>query len=174
MPTEQIIKSFEVRDALPDTDIKFLGQDFGFNHANAILEVGFTEDSIYIYKELYVRGMDTAEIIKEAEGKFDKNLVMWCDSAEPDRIKMWKKAGYRALPVSKEPGSVSAQIDFLLSHKIIVCSSCKNTIEEMSNWCWMKDKITGECTDRPCPINDDAMAALRYGVEPWRKGKWLT
>ena len=168
-PSEQIIKSFQVKDELPCTDVKFLGQDFGFNHANAILEVGFTEDTIYIYKELYVKGMDTAEIIKDAEGRFDKSLVMWCDSAEPDRIKMWKKAGYRAAPVSKEPGSVSSQIDFLLSHKIVVSSSCKNTIEEMNNWCWLKDKITGECTDRPNPINDDAMAALRYSIEYLRK-----
>ena len=169
VPTEQIIKSFEIKDVLPETDIKFLGQDFGFNHANAILEVGFTESTIYIYKELYVKGMDTGEIIKDAEGRFDKSLVMWCDSAEPDRIKMWKKAGYRAVAVSKEPGSVSSQIDFLLSHKIVVCSDCINTIREMQDWCWIKDKITGECTDRPNPINDDAMAALRYSIEYLRK-----
>jgi len=169
VPSEQIIKSFEVKDALPETDIRFLGQDFGFNHANAILEVGFTENTIYIYKEHYVRGMDTAEIIKDAEGKFDKSLVMWCDSAEPDRIKMWKKAGYRAVPVTKEPGSVSSQIDFLLSRRIVVSSSCINTIDEMKSWCWMKDKMTGECTDRPLPVKDDAMAALRYSIEYLRK-----
>ncbi|MBQ2897874.1 MAG: PBSX family phage terminase large subunit [Clostridia bacterium] len=168
-PKEQIIRHFEVKDNLPDTDIKFLGQDFGFNHANAILEVGFTEDTIYIFKEHYVKGMDTTEIIKDAEGKFDKSLVMWCDSAEPDRIKMWKKAGFRAAAVSKEPGSVSSQIDFLLSHKIVIHSSCVNTIYEMSRWCWMKDKLTGECTDRPVPINDDLMAALRYSIEYLRK-----
>lgn len=169
VPSEQIIKSFEIKDVLPETDIKFLGQDFGFNHANAILQVGFTESTIYIYKEHYVKGMDTGEIIKDAEGKLDKSLVMWCDSAEPDRIKMWKKAGWRATPVSKEPGCVSSQIDFLLSHKIVVCSECVNTIEEMRSWCWMKDKLTGECTDRPNPVGDDAMAALRYSIEYLRK-----
>ncbi len=169
LPSEQIIKNFEVKNNLPEPDIKFLGQDFGFNHANAILEVGFTEDTIYILKEHYVKGMDTSEIIKDAEGKFDKSLIMWCDSAEPDRIKMWKKAGYRATPVSKEPGSVSAQIDFLISHKIVVNSACVNTIAEMGSWCWIKDKTTGECSDRPVPINDDAMAALRYSIEYLRK-----
>ena len=45
--------------------------------------------------------------------RINKKLVMWCDSAEPDRIKMWRKAGYYAEPVVKEPGSVSAQIDYL-------------------------------------------------------------
>ncbi len=42
---------------------------------------------------------------------------MWCDSAEPDRIKMWRKAGYHAEPVVKEPG-VSAQIDYLKQMRI--------------------------------------------------------
>lgn len=168
-PKERIIKDFEVKEILPDTDVKFLGQDFGFNHANAILQVGFTEDTIYIYKEHYVKGMDTSEIIKDVEGKFDKSLIMWCDSAEPDRIKMWKKAGYRATPVSKERASVLAQIDFLISHKIVVHSSCVNTIAELNSWCWMKDKQTGECTDTPTPVNDDLMAALRYSIEYLRK-----
>ena len=27
---------------------------------------------------------------------------MWCDSAEPDRIRMWKSAGFRAKAVVKE------------------------------------------------------------------------
>ncbi len=168
-PKEQIIKNFEVLDELPETDIKFLGQDFGFNHANAILEVGFTENTIYIYKEHYVKGMDTSEVIKDAEGIFNKDLIMWCDSAEPDRIKMWKKAGYRAVPVSKERASVKAQIDFLLSHKIVIHSSCVNTVNEINGWCWMKDKATGECSDVPNPINDDLMAALRYSIEYLRK-----
>ena len=168
-PSEQIIKSFEIKDNLPQADIKFLGQDFGFNHANAILEVGFTEDTIYIYKEHYVKGMDTSEIIKDAEGRFDKSLIMWCDSAEPDRIKMWKKAGYRAAPVSKEKGAVASQIDFLISHKIVVNPKCTNTISELGSWCWIKDKVTGEVGDRPVPVNDDAMAALRYSIEYLRK-----
>ena len=37
-----------------------------------------------------------------------------------------------------------------------------------------KDEKTGEHLDEPVPVMDDAMAALRYGVEGWRKAKrWL-
>ncbi len=77
-------------------DAMAIGQDFGFNHANAILTLGCKDGDIYVCNELYVHEMDTTEIITKADGNFSKSLVMWCDSAEPDRIKMWRKAGYRA------------------------------------------------------------------------------
>lgn len=91
-------------------------QDFGFNHANCIGEVGFKDGDLYLFQELYVYEMDTEEIIKLAAGRFNKKLRMWCDSAEPDRIKMWQKAGYRAKGVNKETNSVHAQIDYLKQH----------------------------------------------------------
>ena len=164
-----ILPHFKVEKLTRDFDVKFLGQDFGFNHANVILELCFHENTLYVSKELYVREMDTREIIDLAEGKFDKKLIMWCDSAEPDRIRSWRKAGYRASPVSKEASSVNAQIDFLKSREIVINPECVNTIAEISSWNWIKDKVTGEYTDRPTPVKDDAMAALRYGIEYMRK-----
>lgn len=164
-----ILSHFKVDKLDRQFDVKFLGQDFGFNHANAILELCFFENTIYISKELYVREMDTREIILLAEDIFDKNLIMWCDSAEPDRIKTWRRAGWRASPVSKEINSVTSQIDFLKSKEIIINPECLNTINEISSWNWIKDKVTGEFTDKPVPFKDDAMAALRYGIEYMRK-----
>ena len=98
-----------------------------------------------------------------------KNRQMWCDSAEPDRIKTWKKAGYRARGVNKGAGSVKAQIDWLKQRKIFVDPSCINTIKEIQQWKWKRDERSGEYLDEPVPIMDDAMAALRYSVEGWRK-----
>ena len=99
---------------------------------------------------------------------------MWCDSAEPDRIKTWKNAGYMARKVEKEQGSVKAQIDWLKKHKIYVHPSCVNTIKELQQWKWKKDEKSSEYLDEPVPFFDDAMAALRYGIEGWRKPKvWL-
>lgn len=166
-----ILRDWEIRDFDIDFDVEFIGQDFGFNHMNAILLLGFLDGNIYVQKELCVNMMDTAEIIKLAEGKFDKSKIMWCDSAEPDRIKTWRKAGYRAAPVSKEPNSVKAQIDYLMGHHIVIHPSCKQTIDEIEQWEWFKDKQTNEYTDEPVPVFDDAMAALRYGIEYMRKAK---
>ena len=146
-------------------------QDFGFNHANCIGEVGFKDGELYLCRELYVFEKDTEEIIKMAEGKFQKGLTMYCDSAEPDRIRMWKKAGYRAVPVKKEPNSVRAQIDHLKQHRIHIHPSCVNTIKEIQQWKWRKDEKTNTYTDEPVAFMDDAMAMLRYSIEQERRSR---
>lgn len=163
----------EISDSLNDYDDIAIGQDFGFNHANAILLLGIKDDNIYIIDEVYLHERDTSEIIQEAiKHGIPTNRVMWCDSAEPDRIAMWQKAGFRrAVGVNKggSAGSVKAQIDWLKQRTIFVHPHCVNTIKEMQQWKWKKDERTGEYLDEPVPVMDDAMAALRYGVESWRK-----
>lgn len=176
-----ILHNWEIKDISQDSsdyDDFAIGQDFGFNHANALLQLGTKDDDIYITSEIYVFEKDTSEIIQLArDANFPTNKTMWCDSAEPDRIKMWQKGGYtRAKGVDKggSAGSVKAQIDWLKQRKIYVHPSCVNTIKELQQWKWKKDDRTGEYIDEPVPFQDDAMAALRYGVESWRKQKkWL-
>lgn len=177
-----ILHNWEIRDVsrnLNDYDDIAIGQDFGFNHANAILLLGIKDDNIYILDEIYLFEKDTSEIIQEAiKHAIPTNKQMWCDSAEPDRIKMWQKGGFsRAKGVDKggSTGSVKAQIDWLKQRAIYVHPCCVNTIKEMQQWKWKKDDKSGEYLDEPVPFQDDAMAALRYGVEGWRKvKKWLT
>lgn len=165
---EELPTDFEMYDTV------HYAQDFGFNHANCILECGFKDDEIYILRELYVFEKDTDEIISmAAAADFDKKKIMYCDSAEPDRIKMWQKAGYRARAVVKGSGSVKAQIDYLKQHKIHINACCTNTIKEIQQWKWQKDTKTGLYIDEPVNVFDDAMAALRYCIEPYRQDKRL-
>ncbi|WP_176699539.1 PBSX family phage terminase large subunit [Clostridioides difficile] len=152
-----------------------LSQDFGFNHANAILRIGFKDGELYICNEIYVHEMDTSEIIKIANSKgLEKNLFMYCDSAEPDRIKMWKSAGYKAKGVKKGPGSVKAQIDYLKQLRIHVHPSCINTIKEIQQWKWKQDERTGLYLDEPVEFMDDAMAALRYSIDSKLKNNGIS
>lgn len=136
--------------------------------------------------EIYEHEKETAEIIPIAiQHGIPAKKIMWCDSAEPDRIKEWNKAGYRARGVDKggSKGSVNAQIDWLkgsvgkdhtIRRKIYVAPHCVNTIKELQQWKWKKDERTGEYLDDPVPVMDDAMAALRYAIEGWRKAsRWL-
>lgn len=175
-----ILHNWSIKDIsqnLNEYDDVAIGQDFGFNHANAILLLGRKDDNIYILDEIYVHEKDTGEIIQEAmKHNMPQRKQMWCDSAEPDRIKEWTKAGFRAKAVDKggSRGSVNAQIDWLKKRQIFVHPHCVNTIKEMQQWKWKKDDKSGEYLDEPVPIMDDAMAALRYGVEGWRKvKKWM-
>lgn len=157
-------------DASPERfDYMVNAQDFGFNHANCIGEIGFKDGELFLCRELYVFEKDTDEIIQMAAGRFQKALTMYCDSAEPDRIRMWRKAGYKAVPVKKEPNSVKAQIDHLKQHRIHIHPSCVNTIKEIQQWKWRKDEKTGTYTDEPVNFFDDAMAMLRYSIEQERR-----
>lgn len=175
-----ILTNIEIKDfprTINNFQSMYIGQDFGFNHANAILTLGFKDSNVYICNEIYVHEKDTSEIIQLAEGKLDKTLKMWCDSAEPDRIQMWKKAGYYlAEGVKKTPFAeqkalagvtkktyINSQIDWLKQRKIYIHPSCINTIKEIQQWKWKKDKETNQYIDEPVDIFDDAIAALRYG-----------
>ena len=44
-------------------------QDFGFNHADCILETAQRDGDLYVLREIYVHGRDTSEIISLAEGE---------------------------------------------------------------------------------------------------------
>lgn len=169
-----ILTNFTVHDFDPAPemfDAVYYGQDFGFNHANAILGIGMKDGEIYVRSEIYCHEKDTSEIIQLADAAgVDKRVEMWCDSAEPDRIKTWRKAGYRAHPVKKEQGSVKAQIDWLKAHKMHIHPSCTNTLKEIQQWRWKKDNETGLYIDEPLEVMDDAMAALRYSIERLRRG----
>lgn len=170
----QILTKYEIHDfptARENFDAFYYGQDFGFNHANAIIGVGFRDGELYVCSEIYVFEKDTVEIIELAKKKeVNPRIEMFCDSAEPDRIKMWQRAGFRAYPVKKEPGSVKAQIDWLKGRKIHIHPSCVNVQKEIQQWKWKKDNTTGLYIDEPVEFMDDAMAALRYSVERLRRG----
>ena len=168
--TNSVVEDF---DTSPERfDYMVNSQDFGYNHADCIGEVGFKDGELYLCREIYEFEKDTGELIDLANRRgFNKALTMWCDSAEPDRIKMWRKAGYKARGVKKEPNSVRAQIDYLKLHKIHIHPSCVNTIKEIQQWKWKKNDKTNEYLDEPVNFFDDAMAMLRYSIEEERKPK---
>lgn len=179
-----ILHNWEVRGCSQDLswyDDVAIGQDFGFNHANALYLYGWKDGDIYVIRGLYGYEKDTAEWIRAAnDAGIPKDVVMYCDSAEPDRIKMWRDAGYKAVAVKKESGSVKAQIDWLkgnpdgkdaraIRRMIYIDPACVNFRKEIEQWKWKKDERRNVYLDEPVPFFDDAMASLRYGVEGWRK-----
>ena len=79
-----ILHNWEVKEISQnpvDYDDFSIGQDFGFNHANAILPVGYKDGDIYITTEIYEFEKDTSELIAIAnERMIPKDKEMWCDS----------------------------------------------------------------------------------------------
>ena len=166
-----ILTNFEVCDLnKADFEVLTMGVDFGFNHASVCLLIGHKDDNLYILQEVYAKGKTTGEFIDLLElNKIPKDITMYCDSAEPDRIRELKQNGYRAVAVKKEPNSVKQQLDYLKQRKIFIDGTCENTIREIQDYKYKKNQTTGEYIDEPLEYNDDTIAALRYGIERHRK-----
>ncbi|MDR1663932.1 MAG: PBSX family phage terminase large subunit [Clostridiales bacterium] len=147
-----------------------LGVDFGFNHASVCLLVAHYDGDIYILREVYAKGKTNAEFIDLLDrAKIPRHVLMFCDSAEPDRIKELRQAGYKAYPVKKEPNSVMRQIEWLQQRKIYIDGDCTNMKREIQSYRYKKDNRTGENIDEPLEYDDDCIAALRYSIESQRK-----
>lgn len=170
-----ILRNYEVGSYDPAAfDRICLGTDFGFNHLHATLMLAYKDDNVYILRECVCKEMTKGEILKKlAQKKMPKNKPMYCDSAEPASIKEFRNSGYMAMPVSKEQNSVHGQINWLKQRKIFIDGSCVNTLKEIQQYRYVQDKVTGEYTDEPITVGDDCMAALRYGIEQWRKNKTI-
>jgi phage terminase large subunit len=151
-------------------DFYTLGTDFGFNHNHATLLIGWADNEPYVVREVVITEKTTAEIIELCEKvKMPKDVLMYCDSAEPDRIRELKKAGFKAYPVKKEKNSVSNQINWLKNRRIYIDGRCMHTQKELQAYKWRKNPQTGEYMDEPVNFNDDCVKALIYGCEPVRK-----
>ncbi|MDD3502516.1 MAG: PBSX family phage terminase large subunit [Eubacteriales bacterium] len=144
------------------------GLDFGFsNDPTAIIAclVNKNTKSLYIYKEIYKKGLTNdkiAELIKYAG--LDRFPTI-CDSAEPKSIAELKINGiYSAKPAKKGKGSIAAGIDYLSQYEIIVHPDCENTIIELSNYSWKKDRQSGEYINQPIDEFNHLMDALRYAL----------
>jgi phage terminase large subunit len=149
-----------------------IGTDFGYNHNHASLLIGEKDGDIYILKECVCHEMTKGEIVRElARRSFSKDVIMWCDSAEPASIRELHEAGYKAIGVEKEHNSVLAQIRWLQDRRIFIDGRCVNTIKEFGMYRWQSDRTSGKLIDEPVKVDDDCIAALRYGIETYRKNK---
>lgn len=147
-----------------------IGCDFGFTHATVVLLIGWRDGCPYVIREVYVTDKTTDEIIELCDkADIPKDVLMACDSAEPDRILSLKRAGYRAFPVKKEKNSIKNQIAWLRNRTIYIDGRCVHTMKEIQGYKWRKCPTSGEYTDEPVKTGDDCMAALRYSIELQRK-----
>lgn len=163
-----VFTNYEVRDF--DNNPKLFsiynGLDWGFNEPSAGVKVGLKDNVFYILNELYVKGLDNPELMREAEQYvFNKsNDVIIADSAEPARIKEWRKNGWKIRGAEKRPDSVRFGIDFIRRHKVVIHPTCQNFLSEIQAYAYRKDKL-GNTLEEPIDFNNHLMDAFRYAVE---------
>lgn len=126
-----------------------VGSDLGFIDPTTVISSFYDKENktIYITDEFYRTGTQLDEVYNAIANMGLTKSTIWFDSAEPRTIDFFKRKGLNAKPCIKGQNSVYARISFLQNHKIIVDSKCKNTIMELSNFSYEKDKLTGKYLD---------------------------
>jgi phage terminase large subunit len=150
----------------------YQGLDFGFNDPSAYIKIGFKDDELYIYDELYLRGLTNNELIPYVQEKAGKGRII-ADSSEPDRIKEFRQANVDISPAVKGKDSIKAGLDWAKRMKIYIHPRCINFINEIQGYKYREDK-DGNVYDEPIDINNHLMDALRYALEPLRNDRKIT
>ncbi len=166
-----ILTNYEVHDFPTDESwfsTIYQGMDYGFNDPSAFLKIGVKDDELYWFDELYMKGLTNSEWIQESSTKANKSRLIIADSAEPDRIKEFRQAGFRIQGAVKGKDSVRAGIDFLRRKKNHIHPNSPYVLKEMQGWKYKEDR-DGNVYDEPVEINDHLMSAGRYAIEPLRR-----
>ena len=153
------------------------GADFGFIDPSTIVASLWDKEKqiIYVYDEFYKKGCQLDEMY---EGLIDMKLAkskIYMDSAEPRSIDFFRRKGVPAYPCIKGKDSVQARIAFLQNHLIIIHPKCKNVINEFENFMYLKDKQTGNYSDKMDHTYSHTIDGLGYAYSDiYTKGKVRT
>jgi len=151
------------------------GLDFGYiNDPSAFIAILADEKNkkLYIFDEFYEKGLLNDAIANKIKNKGYSKEIIIADSAEQKSIEEIRREGiYRIKPAKKGRDSILNGIQFIQQYKIIIHPSCVNTIEEILNYTWKKDKSTNEYINEPIDKYNHLLDALRYAVEGLRRNR---
>lgn len=136
------------------------GLDFGFaSDPTAIVDVYMSNGELFVDELCYAKGMTNDKIADQLRG-----LEGWtiADSAEPKSIAEIHNYGIRIEPCVKGADSIRSGIDVVSRYKLNVTERSLNVQNELRNYRWKEDKITGETLNEPVDKFNHAMDALRY------------
>ena len=140
------------------------GMDLGWVDKSAIIDSLYDRENkiIYVFNEFYKSGCQLSELATAIKNMNLAKSKIFVDAAEPRSIQFFRQEGINAAPCSKGKDSVKAGLMFLQDHLIIVHPKCKNFINELENFSYIKSKMTGEWTDDTTHEFSHAIDACRY------------
>jgi phage terminase large subunit len=142
------------------------GLDFGFSSDPAALSRSHYDrmrKTIYIFEELYERGLTNDELAVKLNKLCDRDRIV-CDSAEPKSIAELRKYGTNAVSAVKGKDSVIYGIQWLQQQTIVIDKQCIDAQNEFSQYKWKEDK-NGIAMRQPVERNDHIIDATRYAYE---------
>lgn len=169
-------KAFTLEQLPKDAQSAF-GLDYGYTNDPSALFCGFvslSERRIYVWDEMYKRGLSNKAIHAEIVRMGYAKEQITADSAEPKSNAELQGLGLRISAAKKGADSINNGVQWIQDFEIIVHPRCVNFLTEISVYQWKKDKF-GKPLNKPEDDNNHLMDAMRYGVEKFiSRGKWLT
>ncbi len=171
---------FDIKEIVEQPGIQLVyGLDFGFSisyNAFVAVAIDVNKRELWVFDEMYERGMTNLQLAKRICNMGYGREVIWADSASPLNISelsqglveevvdengnvsvvRWALPNIR--PVVKGPDSLQNGIQRLQTFKMHIHSTCTNTIIELQNYCYDKNK-EGEFIDRPIKEFDHCLVA---------------
>ena len=156
---------FSAFPSFDNCDFVIYGMDFGFTNPSAIIEIRFKDGIIYEREILYERGLTNPELIEKTKALIpDRRAYIYADSAEPARIKEFKKAGFQNVrKADKGRGSVAIGIDFVKRHQQFIANTSTNIIDEKRAYKYKED-TNEHVLEIPVEWFDHAMDAERMAI----------
>ncbi|MGL5507223.1 MAG: terminase large subunit [Paraclostridium sp.] len=140
--------------------------DFGFETSyNALMSVVIDDKNkdLYIFDEYYKNKMTDDKTAEEISSYKDKLITG--DSAEPKTIAYYQQQGFQMRKCKKFPGSRLANTKKVKRFRHIYCSDkCKNTIRELKNLTYAKDK-QGKILFDEFNIDPHTFSAIWYALD---------
>ncbi|KGX88012.1 PBSX family phage terminase large subunit [Pontibacillus litoralis] len=146
------------------------GMDFGFEESyNALLRMAIDDKNkvLYIYWEYYSKKKDDPEIADDLQEFAATKEKVKGDSAEPKTIYYLRKRGLNITGAYKPKGSRLQNTKKVKRFHRIVCSDkCPNTIRELKNLTYKKDKQGNTIYDE-FNIDPHTFSAVWYGLDDY-------
>ena len=156
-----IYSNWDVVNKMPeDYDEVIYGLDFGYVNPTVLLEIRIKENEIWAKEIIYQSHLTNAELIDLLKEKIDRNVSIYADSAEPQRIEEIYQAGFNVYPSEK---NVQFGINRVKQYKLHILEDSVNLIKEIRSYKWKEDK-EGRILEEPVKFNDHAMDAMRYAL----------
>ena len=164
-------KRFDISDLVGQEGIESVfGLDFGYTNDPTALFCGLIDlknKVIYVFDELYKKGLSNKRIYEEVEAMGHKKEAIIADSAEPKSIDELRSLGLtRVRAAKKGKDSILNGIQFIQDFKLVIHPRCVNFLTEVTNYQWAKDKFDNSI-NKPIDDFNHLMDAMRYAIEPY-------
>lgn len=169
LPQFEVAASIEVfNKQMSAANLRFCGMDFGFETSyNAVVKIAVDDKNkiLYIYDEYYKNRMTDDKTAAELIALGYDKIPIVADCAEPKAISFYQQSGFNMRRCHKSAGSRLENTRKIKRFRKIICSPvCKNTIRELQNLTYKKDRQDNLIYDE-FNIDPHTFSAIWYALD---------